>query len=173
MALPLPLPLPLPFPLWGAARTSSVCIQTTSKLQTINTGQINTAELNRRKRLYDSHGVSEQFHYVFDLKCGLQIDASAAGNLTRFMNHHHEKSNNANVRAVLVNDCGMRRVVFRARRDIVCGEEMCCESSVHSFTWHTVFLHFATRLAHHLIAVHADDYGSSFTDFCGIELVTS
>jgi len=82
--------------------------------------------MNRRKRLYDSFGVSEQFHYIFDLKCGLQIDASAAGNLTRFMNHHDQQSGNANVRAALINDYGVRRVVFRADRNIACGEEMCC-----------------------------------------------
>ena len=34
---------------------------------------IETAELNRRKRLYDAAGVGRHFCYVFDLGCGLQV----------------------------------------------------------------------------------------------------
>ena len=64
---------------------------------------IATQELNRRKRLYDAAGVGERFCFVFDLKCGLQIDASASGNNTRYMNSAVAR---ANVTAVLVNDHG-------------------------------------------------------------------
>ena len=64
---------------------------------------IATQELNRRKRLYDAAGVGERFCFVFDLKCGLQIDASASGNNTRYMNSAVAR---ANVTAVLVNDFG-------------------------------------------------------------------
>ena len=111
---------------------------------------IATPELNRRKRLYDAAGVGERFCFVFDLKCGLQIDASASGNNTRYMNSVDDAR--ANVTALLVNDFGyassgtlwphgllsltpvaavsVRRVIFRAKRSIADGEEMCCEYSV-------------------------------------------
>ena len=111
---------------------------------------IATPELNRRKRLYDAAGVGERFCFVFDLKCGLQIDASASGNNTRYMNSVDDAR--ANVTALLVNDFGyassgtlwphgllsltpvaagsVRRVIFRAKRSIADGEEMCCEYAV-------------------------------------------
>ncbi len=125
-----------------------------------NVWQINTKELNKRKRMYDSLGVSKQFHYVFDLQCGLQIDASAAGNLTRFMNHHDEQSSSANVRAALVNDYGIRRVVFRAHRDIACGEEMCCESLLGM---HWSSFHISVPSSHGLLLCLQPDCSSKQT----------
>ena len=44
---------------------------------------IETAELNRRKRLYDAAGVGRHFCYVFDLGCGLQVRWPRAAKFSR------------------------------------------------------------------------------------------
>ena len=64
--------------------------------------------------------------------------------------------------AVLVNDHGVRRVIFRAKRPIADGEEMCCEYSV------LLAARFACANARRDPATHAllllllctDDYGA-------------
>lgn len=47
-------------------------------------------------------------HYVFDLGCGLSVDASHAGNSTRYLNHATAGSDEANVRAQVTNHFGIR-----------------------------------------------------------------
>ena len=49
-------------------------------------------------------------HYVFDLGCGLSVDASHAGNTTRYLNHAAASSDLANVRAQITNHFGIRCV---------------------------------------------------------------
>jgi hypothetical protein len=61
--------------------------------------------------------------YLFNLGSGLTIDASRQGNATRFMNHSSDEYA-CNVSAMIVNHRGTRRVVFHAKRPILCGEEM-------------------------------------------------
>ena len=47
-------------------------------------------------------------HYVFDLGCGLSVDASHIGNSTRYLNHASASSDAANVRAQVTNHYGVR-----------------------------------------------------------------
>lgn len=47
-------------------------------------------------------------HYVFDLGCGLSVDASHIGNSTRYLNHASAGSSKANVRAQVTNHYGVR-----------------------------------------------------------------
>lgn len=47
-------------------------------------------------------------HYVFDLGCGLSVDASHVGNSTRYLNHASASSDQANVRAQVTNHFGVR-----------------------------------------------------------------
>lgn len=47
-------------------------------------------------------------HYVFDLGCGLSVDASHVGNSTRYLNHASEGSHECNVRAQVTNHFGVR-----------------------------------------------------------------
>ena len=49
-------------------------------------------------------------HYIFDLGCGLSVDASHVGNTTRYLNHASASSDLSNVRAQITNHFGIRCV---------------------------------------------------------------
>jgi SET domain-containing protein len=102
-----------------------------------------TARKRKRGDLSDEQLAARQSgrHYIFDLGCGLSVDASHCGNATRYLNHASSKSSQANVRAQVTNHFGCRRVVFYARRQIQAGEELCY------------------------------DYGEGFKRDCGIKLI--
>lgn len=61
--------------------------------------------------------------FAFDLKCcGLCVDASEDGNLTRFINHALPPANN--VAATVVAEAGVRKVVLSATREVLPGHEL-------------------------------------------------
>eukprot|EP01050_Picozoa_sp_SAG11_P036283 SAG11_NODE_13726_length_642_cov_0.952118_1_plen_87_part_00 len=55
-------------------------------------------------------GLASTSEYLFNLGAGLTIDASRFGNVTRYMNH----SSTPNVRPMICNHYGCRRVIFYA-----------------------------------------------------------
>ena len=66
---------------------------------------------------------SAESDYLFDLRCcGLVVDASRQGNLTRFINHAPHPTANAVAALGLVG--GVRKVGVRAARAVLEGEEV-------------------------------------------------
>eukprot|EP01052_Picozoa_sp_SAG31_P002225 SAG31_NODE_76_length_27534_cov_13.661868_13_plen_493_part_00 len=65
-------------------------------------------------------GLASTSEYLFNLGAGLTIDASRFGNVTRYMNH----SSQCNVRPMICNHFGCRRVVFYALEKIAAGDEL-------------------------------------------------
>ena len=66
---------------------------------------------------------SAESDYLFDLRCcGLVVDASRQGNLTRFINHAPHPTANAVAALGLVG--GVRKVGVRSARAVLEGEEV-------------------------------------------------
>lgn len=73
---------------------------------------------SKRQQVYKSAGVSH--YYMFELDKDYIIDATFCGNIARYINH----SCDPNSYAKIINDEGRKKIVIRALRKIVIGEEL-------------------------------------------------